>query len=274
MLQPQLDHAVRSLLKQLGAEVIVVQSWDALLAVWRPPWPDLVCIDPDLMEPTAKLPADSPAPIQLLPAKLLSRADDLQPAEWLADTLTQAVSQARERRQRRLIYERLRQREIEQSRAAMLLRICANYPPQQVLSHLMMSIRQYTHAETGMLHRRDRTGATLTCEVLFGKQDELLGQHLSPINQRIAEWIAETGNSLWISDLSADSRFSTWLDPAAGPRALVGLPLTACGVFQGVLQLSNSNPGALSSRDLRLLTDIGTLIALVVALMPDVSAGT
>lgn len=264
LLQIEPDQRVVDLLQTLGVAVVPVQTWDAVLAKCQSPWPDLIYLDPALMIDIAALPVTIASIIQILPSTFLLQSLDTPLVDWVARVLAESTTRARERRQRRLVYERLHQREVEQSTMATLLRLCASGTPQRVQSQLVMSLSGIFNAETGRLYRRDPLSNELTCEIMFGNQQDLLGQHMNSMNQRLAEWVANSGKSLCVADLHTDSRFSSWFDADSRVqlRSMLSAPLIAFGDLNGVLQLSSIRAGVFTSHDLFMLNDISTLIAL------------
>jgi PAS domain S-box-containing protein len=123
------------------------------------------------------------------------------------------------------------------------------------------------HAEAGSLLVRDDATGELVFEVALGPvAHRLVGRRLAP-GQGIAGWVAQTGKSLLVPDVSADPRFSGGVDKTSGfvTRTLLCTPLQTGQGIIGVLQLLNRADGRpFSQVDLQLLETISLHAAAII----------
>lgn len=136
-----------------------------------------------------------------------------------------------------------------------------------VLELAIKRIISALHAEAGSLLLRDDPSGELVFEVALGPvANRMLGRRLAP-GQGIAGWVARTGKSLLVPDVSADPRFSGGVDKASGfvTRTLLCTPLRTSQGIIGVIQLLNRTDGRpFSQMDLQLLETISLHAAVVI----------
>jgi putative methionine-R-sulfoxide reductase with GAF domain len=136
-----------------------------------------------------------------------------------------------------------------------------------VLELAIERIAAALHAEAGSLLVVDEATGELVFEVALGPvAHRLMGRRLAP-GQGIAGWVAQTGKSLLVPDVSADPRFSGGLDKASGfvTRTLLCTPLQTGRGIIGVVQLLNRiDGGPFSQVDLQLLETIAFHAAAII----------
>jgi signal transduction histidine kinase len=95
--------------------------------------------------------------------------------------------------------------------------------------------------------------AGLVCQAVFrpDRDRSLLRMRLQP-GQGLAGWVAQTGQSLIINDVSQDKRFFSGVDAKTGftSRSLLTIPLQVHDRIIGVLQVINKTEGDFSDNDL------------------------
>jgi len=137
----------------------------------------------------------------------------------------------------------------------------------RVLELAIERIAAALHAEAASLLLRDDATGELVFEVAMGPvADRIRGRRLA-LGQGIAGWVARTGKSLLVPDVSADPRFSGGVDAASGfvTRSILCVPLKTSHGTLGVVQLLNHNAGRpFNEEDLRLLEAIALHAAAVI----------
>ncbi|MCK5197928.1 MAG: sensor domain-containing diguanylate cyclase [Spirochaetales bacterium] len=114
-----------------------------------------------------------------------------------------------------------------------------------------------------LLLRNSKTGE-LTFKIAVGESaDKLLGVKI-PKGDGIVGWIAETGKSVIIKDVSKDERFIGNVDKITGfsTESIIGVPLKVNGKVFGVIELINKlNGKSFSPYELKLLQTIADFAA-------------
>ena len=138
---------------------------------------------------------------------------------------------------------------------------------EQVLALALDRIAKALHAEAGSLLLRNEATGELVFNVAVGPvADRIRGRRLAP-GQGIAGWVAQTGKSLLVPDVTADPRFSGGVDKASGfvTRSILCTPLRSNERIIGVVQLLNHTAGRpFTEVDLRLLEAIALHAAAVI----------
>jgi len=137
----------------------------------------------------------------------------------------------------------------------------------RVLELAIERIAVALHAEAGSLLLRDDATDELVFEVAMGPvADRIRGRRLA-LGQGIAGWVARTGKSLLVPDVSADPRFSGGVDKASGfvTRSVLCVPMKTSQGIIGAVQLLNHTAGRpFSEADLQLLEAIALHTAAVI----------
>ncbi len=95
-----------------------------------------------------------------------------------------------------------------------------------------------------LLLKDKRTGQLYFKIVVGASADKLRGKHV-PKGKGIANWIAESGQSVIIEDVKKDSRFNDYFDKLTGfeTKSIIGVPLKTESKVFGVIELVNKLNG-------------------------------
>ncbi len=253
------------LLQRMGVAARPAFSWTEMIRSWAWQRPDLIVIDPRLIDQHADLSEQALVPIMPLPLALNQQTGWLETPTWAVTVLSQFVGQIRQQREYQELRVELKQRESELNAITAFNQILTTiYPPYEALSKLMMRLRDLMQVEAGALYRLDWTERQLIFEVAFGPQSTLLHQRRISVDEGIIGWVARYRRPLMLSDAASDPRFNPQVDqqPGSTARSLLCLPLIMFGEVHGVLQLTNKlHEESFTKRDLFLLRIIATMIS-------------
>ncbi len=134
--------------------------------------------------------------------------------------------------------------------------INSSLDPEQVPSLIVQRAPALFDAEEASLLLRDaQTGELIFSYAAGPVGQSLLGERLPP-GKGIVGFVAESGQSTIVNDVSSDGRFYRFLDGNTGfhTRAVVAVPLRALDGVKGVLEVLNHRANApFTEEDLRLL---------------------
>jgi GAF domain-containing protein len=271
ILCPDRDQQISSILRRLGVMALSMNDWAHLRAAWEEHQPDLIVIDPALMDESTRLPKQLTTSILFLP---LIRPEARRPArlpEWAVAVLLHSVTQVRAQRRQHKALEHLQECEFDLNAiAAMCRSITAVRSAAEAANQLMITIRNLFGIEAGTLYRLDREKDQLVFEVVFGPMQEELYHQRLPTDRGIAGWVVRNREPLIIPDVRRDPRFEGMFDNQTGfqTRSVLCIPLIAMGEICGVLQLINKLGGEFDDRDLLLLRILGALAAPALSSFP------
>lgn len=128
---------------------------------------------------------------------------------------------------------------------------------QRILEHIGRALR----VEVVSLALINPDGRSLTfLASSAGTENQIIGQRLE-MGQGIAGWVAQEGQGIIISDVSADARFAPLFDEATGfhTKSIACAPLRSRGRIIGILEALNPLEGKFDLDALEVLTGIGSL---------------
>ncbi len=139
---------------------------------------------------------------------------------------------------------------------------------EQVINLVMEKAQAVMNAEaSSVLQFNERTGF-LECEVALGDAGDVTKQTLRlKMGEGIAGWVAETGESLNVPDVSADKRFAQKVDNATGfvTRSILAVPLKVRNKLIGVAEVINRIDGRpFDEYDLELFSTFCRQVALAI----------
>lgn len=111
-----------------------------------------------------------------------------------------------------------------------------------------------------------KTGDLVFKIVIGANADELKEQRVKK-GEGIAGWIAETGQSVIVEDVSNDARFAKRFDKSSGfeTRSIIGVPLQTKNKVFGVIELINGvKKKNFTPYDMKLLTTIADFAAIAI----------
>jgi len=117
-----------------------------------------------------------------------------------------------------------------------------------------------------ILLKNAKTGDLVFTLVVGQNADKLRGQRL-PKGEGVAGWIADTGQSLIIEDVTKDTRFSSRVDLLTGFRteSIIGVPLMTDRKVFGVIELINKLDGeSFTPFELKVLGSIADFAAIAI----------
>lgn len=266
-LWPAEDAALREALAAEGITITFVSSQQMLLTAYEALRPELLLIDPDMLDERGPMPGPR-APVIVLSAAARGPHDEPLP-EWMQPPLLRAVRLARagrERRRRRAMLDALG---FDLQRIAAMGRLIADAPsPQAAVQQLMILVRDLFCVEAGTLYRYDAELDRLVFELVFGSQQALLSRIAMPAGRGIAGWVMRSAEPLLVADVAGDTRFAAEYDEKTGfeTRSMLCVPLRVGGQTWGVLQLLNKLDGEFTDGDLLALRLVAALEPVVAAL--------
>jgi GAF domain-containing protein len=258
-------------LRELGIAASRVRSWAELWTLWQERPPDLLIVDPALMQ-AAAFPADRAAvPIWLLPPPSGVAAQQIILSTEVKAALAHFIQYVSERRH---VDELLEQYRAEARMIATIIgRIVVVRSADEALEQLMVALKNLFAVEAATLFCLDRATNELSFAIVLNPaSNHLQGTHF-PSSQGLAGWVARNRQPLLIPNARSDPRFVATFDRQTGfeTRSLVCVPLLAFGEVWGVIELINKTSGeAFTGRDLQILRTIGALGGFMQAI---VSAG-
>jgi signal transduction histidine kinase len=176
----------------------------------------------------------------------------------------QALAEARERRRAEEALQH-RNRELDLlNRAGQALTSTLNLD--EVLDHVLEEVRRLLGVVASSIWLLDRETGDLVCQQASGLRSEIVrGWRLAP-GEGFVGWAAQTGQSLLVSDVSADDRHFDRIDQQTGLmlRSILSVPLQVKEDVIGVLQVMDSMPGRFNEADLELLTPLAASAAIAV----------
>lgn len=113
------------------------------------------------------------------------------------------------------------------------------------------AITGLVHAEVGSLLMVDSLRKELFFEVALGEKGEKLKEVRLKIGEGIAGWVASTGKSVIIHDVTTDKRFLTRVDKKSTfkTKSVLCVPVVVKGTVIGVLQAVNKLKGRFTDDD-------------------------
>jgi hypothetical protein len=257
-----------TLLQHYGVAARALRSWDELAATWAPA--DLLLVDPRFLDSATDL---SPyAGVTIVPLAPLPEAANGVAAfpPWAELLLIQLLTQLRVQREEQADREHLREDAADLAILTVLSRIVtAKAHPQQMLSQLVILIRDHLLAAAGVLYRLDAANRALVPEVAFGPALAHLPPARIGLHEGVAGWVARRRKSLLLADVLTDPRFDRHVDqlPGMTTQTILAMPLIACGTVQGVLTLLNkSDRASFTLRDLAFLRIGASVAGLILAM--------
>ena len=142
----------------------------------------------------------------------------------------------------------------------------------QILQAALSSIQ----AEDGSLMLVDEESKELSFVVVHGSVRSKLVGHRIPLGVGIAGWVAQHAESVIVSNVQTDPRFSPQIDQAFHfkTRSLVCVPIVFTGRVLGVIQaLNKSNRKEFANGDLLMLNVVAQLAAAAIARAESVLLG-
>jgi len=111
----------------------------------------------------------------------------------------------------------------------------------KLLSEVMEYATQLLQAETSSIFLIDKDKQELYFEVVTGKTKERVSQIRVPISEGIAGWVARTGKSILVPDVSKDTRFYSKVDEKSHfkTKSIIAVPLKVKDKIIGVIEVLN-----------------------------------
>lgn len=138
---------------------------------------------------------------------------------------------------------------------------------EDVLNVVMEKVSLLLHSEIWSLLLADEQTGEMTFEIAVSPaEDKLKGLRLKK-GEGIAGWVAEHGQSLLISDVKSDPRFSRQVDEATAyqTRSIICVPLKSKNRILGVIELINTeDESTFSEQDLPILETIADYVAIAI----------
>jgi diguanylate cyclase (GGDEF)-like protein len=145
--------------------------------------------------------------------------------------------------------------------------ITSSLTVRETVSAVMEQIgRIFAPANWSFFLRNHRTGELRFAKVVGSGVEELEGRVL-PRGSGVAGWIAETGETVIIEDVSRDKRFNPEMDRITGftTHSIIGVPLKSRGKIFGVIELINKiDGGQFTPLELNLLQTIADYAAIAI----------
>jgi diguanylate cyclase (GGDEF)-like protein len=137
----------------------------------------------------------------------------------------------------------------------------------EVLGTIMSKVRELLKPENWSLLLMDDDGEHLVFEIAVGVSGETLKGSRLRLGEGIAGWVAETGQSLLVSDVQADERFCKRFDELCDftTRSLICVPMKNRGRVLGVIELVNRmEETAFTDPDMRALETLAEYAAIAI----------
>lgn len=136
----------------------------------------------------------------------------------------------------------------------------------QVLSTVIQVINDKLKVETGsILLRRAGTDDLYFAKILHGSEEQFSSIVLR-VGQGIAGWVAHSGESTLVENVSTDPRFYQDVDKQTGFRtqSILCVPLVVKEDIIGVIELLNKLDGTFTQGDLHLMESIAAPVAIAI----------
>ena len=137
----------------------------------------------------------------------------------------------------------------------------------EVLEIIMNKVRELLRPENWSLLLMEDDGDHLVFEIAVGVSGETIKGKRLRVGEGIAGWVAETGQSLLVSDVQADERFCKRFDDLCDftTRSLICVPMTNRGRVLGVIELVNRmEETAFSDQDMGTLETLAEYAAIAI----------
>ncbi len=123
-----------------------------------------------------------------------------------------------------------------------------------LLESIIKSAIHLNSAESGSLLLYDETG-TLKFKVAVGNRSEKVKSRTVKRGEGVSGWVAETGKSAIINDVTGDKRFDPAFDKESGykTRSIMCVPLIHNKEIIGVIEVLNKKEGQFTHEDEKLL---------------------
>jgi HD-GYP domain-containing protein (c-di-GMP phosphodiesterase class II) len=134
-----------------------------------------------------------------------------------------------------------------------------------VLDLSMRLVKQVMRVEASSLLLLDKEKNELVFQVALGKKGEAIKEIQVPVGKGIAGWVAETGEALYIKDVTKDERFFKMVDKTSGfiTKSIICVPLKIKDRLIGVAQAINSiGEKEVSGDDIELFSTIASQMAI------------
>ncbi|MFH1825171.1 MAG: HD domain-containing phosphohydrolase [Candidatus Firestonebacteria bacterium] len=117
----------------------------------------------------------------------------------------------------------------------------------KLLNEVMESATQLLFAETSSIFLIDQEKQELYFEVVTGKTKERVSQIRIPISEGVAGWVARTGKSILVPDVTKDTRFYNKVDEKSSfkTKSIIAVPLKVKEKIIGVIEVLNKKDGSL-----------------------------
>jgi putative methionine-R-sulfoxide reductase with GAF domain len=264
-----------AMLQHLGVAAQSVNSWTELTSTWAPV--DLILIDPGLLDSTTDLSSYASVPIIPLAPLPGSPQGIASFPPWADTMLMRVIAHLQAQRQEQSERTILRERAADLAVFSIMNRfVSAKSPPQQMLSQIVIQIRDHIQAEAGVLYRLDHDSQSLVPEVAFGPPPASLPVERIGLREGVAGWVARRRKPLVLADVSADPRFDAHVDqpPGMKTRAIICIPLIAHGTVVGVIKLLNKvGATSFTPEDLAFLRLGAPLVGLILAMGTEALVG-
>ncbi|NOZ61189.1 MAG: SpoIIE family protein phosphatase [Calditrichaeota bacterium] len=112
----------------------------------------------------------------------------------------------------------------------------------ELMALVMEKAQEVMHAEASSIMLLNEDTGLLECQIALGKvQDKVKNKIQLKIGQGIAGWVAQTGESIIVPDVSSDSRFFSEIDQNTGfeTRSILAAPLKVKNKVIGVAEVIN-----------------------------------
>ena len=141
--------------------------------------------------------------------------------------------------------------------------INSSLDPMEIRTRAIQAATTLMDAEAGSLILVDRERGDLFFEVAIGEKGEMLKEIRMKMGEGIAGWVAQTGESLIISDVQNDPRFFRKADEKSSfsTKDMVAAPLVVKGKILGVLEAMNKLHGTFTDEDRELFVSLANLVA-------------
>lgn len=137
----------------------------------------------------------------------------------------------------------------------------------ELLKMLMDTAAELTEAEAGSVLLLDKPSGELVFAVATGEGGAKLSDIRIPQDKGIAGWVAKTGKSALVHDVSTDERHIKTIDRDIGFRtkSLLAVPMTLGGKLIGVLEAVNKRNGEFDTTDLNILSAFADLASVAIS---------
>lgn len=137
----------------------------------------------------------------------------------------------------------------------------------KLLSDTMQLAADVVDAGAASLMLIDEERSELVFAVSHGSRGHVLRQQRIPLDEGIAGWVAQKGESVIVNDARTDPRFSHRVDVRTGflTQSIAAVPLKTKGRIVGVLEVLNKYSGAgFVEEDLQLMRTIASQAAIAI----------